>query len=94
MYQVRVVLAGLVLASAVPTLAMQQRSAPSEPAADSSQPEGQPKERLVCRRIVETGSLVRGTRVCRTRAWWDRTAEQQRANSPGMNSGGGGEPSN
>lgn len=34
--------------------------------------------RLICRRIQETGSLVRTTRQCFTRAEWDRIAETAR----------------
>ena len=41
-------------------------------------------EPLVCRRVQETGSLGRGRRVCYTRAEWDRIAQAQRENSPGM----------
>jgi len=32
-------------------------------------------ERLICRRIPDTGSLVRTRRQCFTRAQWDRIAE-------------------
>ncbi|MGQ0660564.1 hypothetical protein [Sphingosinicella sp.] len=41
-------------------------------------------EQLICRRIQETGSLGRGRRQCYTRAEWDRIAQAQRENSPGM----------
>ncbi len=34
--------------------------------------------RLICRRIQETGSLVRTIRQCFTRAEWDRIAESAR----------------
>lgn len=36
---------------------------------------GNEAERLICRRIPETGSLVRTRRQCFTRAQWDRIAE-------------------
>lgn len=32
---------------------------------------------VVCRRTVETGSLVRGRRACHTRAAWERISEAQ-----------------
>jgi len=32
-------------------------------------------ERLICRRVQDTGSLVRTLRQCFTRAQWDRIAE-------------------
>ncbi|MGE0180106.1 MAG: hypothetical protein AB7O91_09845 [Sphingomonas sp.] len=35
-------------------------------------------QRLICRRIQETGSLVRTIRQCFTRAEWDRIAESAR----------------
>ena len=36
---------------------------------------GNDGERLICRRIPDTGSLVRTRRQCFTRAEWDRIAE-------------------
>lgn len=38
----------------------------------------------ICKRTVDTGSLVRGKRVCRTRAEWDRLAEAARAGGQDM----------
>lgn len=35
-------------------------------------------EKIVCKRLVETGSLVRGTRTCKTQAAWDRDGEAAR----------------
>ncbi len=35
-------------------------------------------QRLICRRVQETGSLVRTIRQCFTRAEWDRIAESAR----------------
>ena len=35
-------------------------------------------ERLICRRMPDTGSLVRTRRQCFTRAEWDRIAETAR----------------
>ena len=65
-------------------------AAAEEPAtAAKSQPKDDPN-RLICRRIEESGSLARRRRVCYTRAEWDRIAELQRNNSPqaGAFSGG------
>lgn len=36
-------------------------------------------ERLICRRMQETGSLVKGRRQCFTKAEWDRIAESQQS---------------
>ncbi|MGA9581578.1 MAG: hypothetical protein WBR13_06385 [Allosphingosinicella sp.] len=35
-------------------------------------------EKIVCKRVVETGSLVRGKRTCKTQAAWDRDGEAAR----------------
>lgn len=35
-------------------------------------------EKVVCKRLVETGSLVRGKRTCKTQAAWDRDGEAAR----------------
>jgi hypothetical protein len=32
-------------------------------------------EKLVCRKVAETGSLVKKTKVCLTRAQWSRSSE-------------------
>jgi hypothetical protein len=73
-------LAGLAVLVAAPTLlAAQQPAAQSQPQAE------QPKqERLICRRIQDSGSLARVRRQCYTRAQWDRLAQDQRSNSPTM----------
>jgi hypothetical protein len=51
-------------------------------------------EPMICRRVQETGSLGRGRRVCHTRAEWDRLAQTQRENSPGMTAFSGGSNGN
>ena len=35
-------------------------------------------DKVVCKRLVETGSLVRGAKTCKTRAEWDRHGEMAR----------------
>jgi hypothetical protein len=42
-------------------------------------------EKLVCKRFVETGSLVKGTKTCKTKREWDR----ERANIRESFTGGG-----
>jgi hypothetical protein len=39
-------------------------------------------EQVICRRMRDTGSLAGSRRECRTRADWDRIAQQTRANNP------------
>jgi hypothetical protein len=46
---------------------------PTNPTAAVQEP-----TRKVCRSYVETGSLVRRTKVCRTAAEWQRSEEDQR----------------
>jgi len=76
---VRIALTGLAAALATPALVAQQPTAVQVPQVE------QPKnERLICRRIQDSGSIARVRRQCFTRAQWDRIAQDQRANSPGM----------
>ena len=42
------------------------------------------QDRLICRRMPETGSLVRARRQCFTRAQWDQIAESQRRGASRM----------
>ena len=49
------------------------------PAAASAEPEKKPAgEKLICKSVGETGSLVRKRKQCFTRAEWDKIAESQR----------------
>jgi len=48
---------------------------------------GEESERLICRRVQETGSLVRTHRQCFTRAQWDRIAETVRRGAQATVSG-------
>jgi hypothetical protein len=40
--------------------------------------------RVICKKTLETGSLVRKTKQCFTKAEWDRIAESQRRGSEKM----------
>lgn len=59
-------------------------------AAQGGNTNGQPQaaakndDRLICRRVQDSGSLARRTRQCYTREQWDRMAQDQRTNSPAM----------
>lgn len=68
----------VVLASAGIAAGQTSGGASGKQAADKSD------DRLICRRVQETGSLGQGRRQCYTRAEWDRIAQAQRENSPGM----------
>ncbi len=43
-------------------------------------------EKILCRRVLETGSLVRKSKKCYTRAQWDRIAEAAKGNATRMQS--------
>ena len=77
---VRLALAGLAAALSAPALIAQQPTSTNSNA-KAAQPES---ERLICRRIQDSGSLARVRRQCYTRAQWDLLAQRQRENSPGM----------
>lgn len=38
-----------------------------------------PEEKMVCRREVETGSLIKGKRICMTAKQWQKIADANRA---------------
>ena len=58
----------------------QTRTAPTTASSGDSQ-------RLICRRVQDTGSLVRTQRQCFTRAEWDRIAEIARRGAQSTVSG-------
>jgi hypothetical protein len=49
------------------------------PAPNSTAKSADPRDQMVCRRFVRTGSLADSYRVCKTRRDWDREAENVRA---------------
>jgi hypothetical protein len=49
-----------------------------ETAANASAPTDQPQERKICRKQVETGSLVKGKKICFTAKQWQKIADQNR----------------
>lgn len=50
-----------------PAMAAKEKDAP-EKSADA-------RDKMVCKRFLETGSLVKGHRVCKTKAEWERERE-------------------
>jgi hypothetical protein len=72
-----------VVATANAASAASEKADPAEKSAESG-------EKRVCRRIVDTGSLVNGSRVCKPKREWQRGREisrQPRAD-PGRDSEG------
>ena len=43
-------------------------------------------EKIICKRVAETGSLVRKSKKCYTSAQWDRIAEAAKTNATKMQS--------
>lgn len=41
-------------------------------AADAPERAGDPQDKMICKRFIETGSLVKGYRECKTKREWDR----------------------
>lgn len=64
---------------AVPTPAATPR--PTQVAERSADP----RDKMICKRFLETGSLVRGYRTCKTKGEWERERDNIRA------AGGGGD---
>jgi len=53
--------------------------------ADASERAGDPQDRIICKRFVETGSLVKGYKTCQTKREWER--ERDNIRSPRTASG-------
>jgi hypothetical protein len=54
-------------------------------AADAAERAGDPQDRVICKRFIETGSLVKGYRSCKTKREWER--ERDNIRSPRTTSG-------
>lgn len=68
------------LAAAPPLQAAEQpKPAPTRQAAVND------RDKIVCKRFIETGSLVRGYRTCKTKWEWER--ERENINAPRTTSG-------
>ncbi|MDB5720314.1 MAG: hypothetical protein JWP15_932 [Alphaproteobacteria bacterium] len=65
-------LASAALLGLVATAAFAAPREKSEKASDS-------REKMICKRFVETGSLVKGTRSCKPKREWDAERENIRA---------------
>jgi len=44
------------------------------------------EDKMICKRFVDTGSLVRGKRVCKTKHEWELDRADIRARGPGTDS--------
>jgi 2-keto-4-pentenoate hydratase len=50
-----------------------------ETASNATTPAERPAEKKICRTQVETGSLVKGKKMCFTKKQWQQLADAQRA---------------
>ncbi|WP_129586252.1 hypothetical protein [Sphingomonas montana] len=48
------------------------------PAKDAIERSSDPRDKMVCKRFLETGSLVKGQRVCKTKGDWERSRAEAR----------------
>lgn len=73
------------------TLALPQAAAPAAapPAAPAA---GKARDTIVCKRIAETGSLVRKRKICYSAHDWERIAWAARAGSQALQDGNMGRP--
>jgi len=53
--------------------------APSTAAMDAPEKSADAGEKMICKKFLETGSLVKGVRVCKTKADWERGRDNIRA---------------
>jgi hypothetical protein len=72
---VRLAVVGLASLAMIPAASVFAQSS-AQQVSDDEEDDGD-SDRLVCRRSVDTGSLVKGRRTCLTRAQWERQAERQ-----------------
>ncbi len=57
----------------------------STPKAREGERASDPSDKMICKRFVETGSLVRAQRVCKTKRDWERDRANIRS-EPGIDS--------
>ena len=57
-------------------------------AASDTEQASDPQDKIICRRFIETGSLVKGYRVCKSKRDWARERDAIRQSGPGIDSCG------
>jgi len=65
-----IILAAAATLLSVPSLAYAQEAQSSAGQADDSATENDPSQRIKCKRLAVTGSLIKKQKVCRTIAQW------------------------
>ncbi|WP_236554675.1 hypothetical protein [Novosphingobium sp. 9U] len=69
----------MVLTISVASLAAEPKKA--DEAVKTADKAGDAGEKMMCKRFLETGSLVKGHRVCKTKRDWEREREAIRAST-------------
>ncbi|MBB4860252.1 hypothetical protein HNO88_003594 [Novosphingobium chloroacetimidivorans] len=60
---------------------------PAEPPKrDEAEKSADSADKKICKRFIETGSLVKGYRTCKTKREWERERDALRANNGNINS--------
>lgn len=52
-------------------------------AAPAGEQAADPQDKMICKRFVETGSLVKGYRTCKTKREWENERSNIRSGGPG-----------
>lgn len=70
----------MVLAFVVAALALQitPEAAPKKISQHQGERASDPANKVICKRFLETGSLVRGYRMCKTKADWEKSRDALR----------------
>ena len=76
------VLGILLLISSVCSAAAAQMPASTQRGADAPERAADNRDKMICKRFLETGSLVRGTRICKTKLDWERDRDMLKAQAP------------
>lgn len=67
------------IASLLLALALAAGDAPTAPVRDVAEKSADARDTMICKKFIETGSLVKGKRICKTKAAWDHDRDNVRA---------------
>ncbi|PZU07515.1 hypothetical protein [Sphingomonas sp.] len=52
---------------------------PAAGSPDTAEKAADARDKMICKKFIETGSLVKGKRVCKTKAEWEHERDNMRA---------------
>lgn len=67
------------IASLLLAMALLAGDPPAAPVHDKTEKSADTRDTMICKKFLETGSLVKGKRVCKTKAEWDHDRDNMRA---------------